>query len=480
MIFMRYTEIAISKPFEGAPKINLPDIFGASPNKPFILKIAVTGERPIKYSADNLPDGLVLENGIITGSVAEEGIYPIVLKAENAMGKATKTINFEIKENCVLLTPLMGFTSWNAYGSDVSQEKMEHTAKLMIDSGICEYGYSYINTDSGWQKEYGGKYDAIMPNEKFPDMKKMCDTIHSYGLKCGIYSTPMLEAWGCPKEFKSIPGCTQGEPNELFAYTNTGIGVIRKEKNNVQQWTEWGFDYLKYDWSPCDPYNAELMRRELIASTRDFGFCVTVAARPEYTHYWSKYCNSYRNGVDTHGYWQNFIDLYGCYKNFITSMNKGHFFDLDMLDIGDCDLFAEGCQYTEDEQILVYSFRAFMGSPIQISCKLDNLTEFQLSVYCNEEIIALNQDIAFKSAKPMLMVQDGEKCFHAYKRKLHDGSYAVMIMNLGEVAGRIQVYLDECSSVRDLWAKKDLNKTDVLDLTMKPHTVRIFKITEDN
>ena len=53
-------------------------------------------------------------------------------------------------------------------------------------------------------------------------------------------------------------------------------------------------------------------------------------------------------------------------------------------------------------------------------------------------------------------------------------------MNLGEVADRIQVYLDECSSVRDLWAKKDLNKTDVLDLTMKPHTVRIFKITEDN
>ena len=71
---MHYTEIAISKPFEGAPKINLPDIFGASPNKPLILRIAVTGERPIKYSADNLPSGLVLENGIITGCVAEEGI----------------------------------------------------------------------------------------------------------------------------------------------------------------------------------------------------------------------------------------------------------------------------------------------------------------------------------------------------------------------------------------------------------------------
>ena len=120
-----------------------------------------------------------------------------------------------------------------------------------------------------------------------------------------------------------------------------------------------------------------------------------------------------------------------------------------------------------------------MGSPIQISSKLDNLTEFQLSLYCNEEIIALNQDIAFKSAKPMLMVENGEKCFHTYKRKLNDGSYAVMLLNLGKVAGWIDVYLDEYSSVRDLWAKKDLKKTDVLSIYMKPHTVRIFKITEE-
>lgn len=63
--------------------------------------------------------------------------------------------------------------------------------------------------------------------------------------KCGIYSTPMLRAWGCPVELESIPSCTQGEPDELFSERNKGIGVIRKERNNVLQWTEWGFDYLK-------------------------------------------------------------------------------------------------------------------------------------------------------------------------------------------------------------------------------------------
>ena len=473
---MHYTEIAISKPFEGVPKINLPDIFGASPNKPVILKIATTGERPVFFSAKGLPEGLTLENGIITGSAKEAGEYTVTLTAENSLGKCEKEIKFEIADNHVLLTPLLGFTSWNAFGSEVSQEKMENIAKKMTESGICEYGYNYINTDSGWQESYGGAYDAIMPNKKFPDMKKMCDTIHSYGLKCGIYSTPMLTAWGCPKEFEWIPGCTQGEPSELFCETRGGIGKIRKEKNNALQWNEWGFDYLKYDWAPSDPYNAELMRTELIAQPRDFGYCIATHANESYLNYWSKYCNSYRNNTDSLGNWENFLVLYNSYKPFIKAMNKGHFYDLDMLDIGTCELFEEGCAYTEDEQIMSYSIRAFFGSPIQISSTLENLTEFELSVYCNEEVIAINQDVAFDSGKPFHIYEKDNKIFHAYKRKLSDGSYAVMILNLGEVADNIKIYLDDYSSIRDVWAKQDMPETDVLDIYMKPHTVRIFKI----
>ena len=472
---MHYTEIAISKPFEGEPKINNSSVFGASPDKPLIFRLAVTGERPLTFKAQNLPDGLILKNNIITGKVSKEGVYTITLIAENRLGVCEKQVDFEIQKDKVLLTPLMGFTSWNAFGADVSQEKMEKTAKQMIKLGICEYGYSYVNTDSGWQGTYGGKYDAVMPNEKFSNMKKMCDTIHSYGLKCGIYSTPMLTAWGCPAEFEFIPGCTQGEPDELYADTNGGIGKIRKEKNNVMQWAEWGFDYLKYDWSPCDPYNAELMRKELVASKRDFGYCVTVKALPEYTNYWSKYINSYRNGTDTFGNWQNFMELYASYENYIMAMKKGHFFDLDMLDTGDCDLFGGYCNYTEDEIITVYSVHAFMGSPIQISCKLDNLSEFEMSVYCNDEIIAINQDTAFNSAKPVQITEKENKKIHIYKRKLSDGTNAIMALNLGEKAENVKIYLFEASAVRDVWAKKDLGLYEVLDVYMQPHTARIFK-----
>ena len=261
---MSTTKIAKALPFEGKPTINMASVFGASPGKPIILRIPVTGERPIRYSAEMLPEGLVLKDNIITGVISAEGTYEVVFKASNVHGETKKNVIFEIYPEHVLLTPLMGFTSWNAFGPDVSQERMEKIADRFVELGLTEYGYSYINTDSGWQHKYGGKYDAVMPNEKFPNMKEMTQKIHQLGLKCGIYSTPMLTAWGCPNEFQSIPGCTVGEPDKRFASTNGGIGVIRKEKNNALQWEEWEMDYLKYDWKPTDPVNAELMRSELM------------------------------------------------------------------------------------------------------------------------------------------------------------------------------------------------------------------------
>jgi hypothetical protein len=229
--------------------------------------------------------------------------HNITLGAKNSLGECEKKITLEIADQNVLVTPLLGYTSWNAFAQHVTQENIEGIADKMVELGITEYGYSYVNTDSGWQGEYGGKYDAIMPNPKFHDMKKMTDKIHACGLKCGIYSTPMLTAWGCPDELASIPGCTQGEPDYRFSLLNGGIGTIRKEKNNALQWCDWGFDYLKYDWAPTDTVNADIMREELVKLERDFGFCVTVRAIKEYSNYWSKYCNSYRCNPDTYGNW---------------------------------------------------------------------------------------------------------------------------------------------------------------------------------
>ncbi len=472
---MRYTKIATAHPFSGAPKINISSVFGASPCKPFILRIPVTGQRPVTYGAENLPEGLVLENNVIIGKVQAEGDYRVTLTAENALGRAEKKITLEIRPGNVLVTPLLGFTTWNAFGSGVTQEDVENTAQKLVDLGITEYGYRYMNLDSGWQYKYGGEFDAVMPNEKFPDMKKMTDKIHALGMKAGIYSTPMLTAWGCPEEFDSIPGCTAGAPDPRFTLENGGIGVERKEKGNALQWNAWGFDYLKYDWKPTDPYNAELMRQELLQLDRDFGYCVTIRAIKEYHNYWSNYVSSYRSCPDTHREWPNLIKIYRSYLDFVHCVKKGHYPDLDLLDLGTCRCEAVRGTFTHDEQITAYSVRAFLGSPIQISSTLENIDEFELSLYCNEEIIAINQDCLFHAAVPVYQDEKDDSVLDVFEKELEDGSFAYAFFNMGETKQRVLGRFAAEAKLRDVWAKEDLTPAKYLDLVLMPHTVRIIK-----
>jgi len=474
---MRHTKIASVKPFEGKACIHLPKIFGASPEKPFLLKVPVSGQRPVAITAKGLPEGLKLENGIVTGAAKEAGEYTVTFTAENALGKDTAVMKLTIADGAVLRTPLMGFTSWNAFGSEVSQEKITGITRKMTELGITEYGYRYVNTDSGWQDSYGGELDAIQPNYKFPDMKKMCDDIHALGLKCGIYSTPMLTAWGCPKEFASIPGCTQGEADIRFCKDiNGGIGTVHKEENNVAQWVEWGFDYLKYDWRPTDTVNADIMYRILRAAPRDFGYCLTVNCIPEYHDYWETHCNSYRNGPDSHGEWDNMLEAYSGWFKMPDPTKVGSFFDLDMLDTGTCDLDEGTYTFNEDEQLVSYSLRAFLASPIQISSTLDPISDFELSMYCNDEMIAIHQDELCAPARPYLIKEKGEGMLHILRRRLADGDVAYMALNLGSVREEVVIDLEGKGRVRDVWAKEDLGEMSVLMCRMQPHTVRVFRV----
>ena len=473
-VLVRRTKIAAATPFSGAPIINLPSVYGAEPGRPFLMRVPVTGERPLNLTVNGLPDGLSLSGQIISGTVESEGKFDIEVSANNSLGSHTKIVSLEIYYGSILLTPLMGFSSWNAFASSVTQIDITDIAKRLISTGIAEYGYSYINTDSGWQsEEYGGEFDAIMPNAKFPDMKAMTDLIHSLGLKCGIYSSPMLTAWGCPDGQRLIPGCTQGERDIRFSSTNNGIGVIRKERNNAHQWEAWGFDYLKYDWAPTDPVNAELMRSELHELGRSFGFCVTVQALQCYWEYWSQYCQSYRNGPDSLSTWDNLKQIYRSVFQFLTCQNKGHFQDLDMLDFGTYRLTPAFHVLTEDEIIVAFSIRAFFGSPLQISSTLEEPEGFEISVYCNEEIIALNQDCAFTSVRQIYGEPEGD--FAVFEKSTEDGGLAYAIFNMGETVREYAFVHGAETVLRDLWAKEDLASSARHVFTLYPHTVRILK-----
>lgn len=469
-------KIAKATPFEGAPRINMPSVYGGCTGKEMLCRIPVTGKRPIKLQVEGLAEGLYFENGIIKGTVAEDCEFPVKILAENELGSISATVLFKIHEDFMLQTPLMGFTSWNAFKQKVTQKDMEETAEHILGTGIAEYGYGYINIDSGWQKEYGGEFDAIMPNEKFPNMKVFCDKMHEKGFKCGIYSTPMLTAWGCPEEFESIPGCTRGEPDILFTCVMGGIGKEHFEENNVKQWEAWGFDYLKYDWRPSEPVNADLMKKALLKAKREIAFCVTIDAREEYGKYWQKNCTSWRCNRDS-------IDKWHVVKQYLNGVKKwkefvlpGHYYDMDMLEIGAMAWNAGVTRLTENEEIFAYSLRAFFLSPIQLSCRIDMLSEFEKDLICNEEIIKINQDSL--SDYPELMYISDDKKVEIYRRTLENGDTAIAVFNMAD-EGRYHTFdFGEFSNVRNLWTKTDMGISKEFICAVEPHCAVILRVSK--
>ena len=71
-----------------APRINGARVFGVRPGSPFLFTIAATGERPIRFAAEGLPNGLCLDpaTGRIGGSVSAPGTHAVTLTATNRHG----------------------------------------------------------------------------------------------------------------------------------------------------------------------------------------------------------------------------------------------------------------------------------------------------------------------------------------------------------------------------------------------------------
>src|SRR4051812_22229803 len=243
-------------PAPARPRINGPNIFGARPNHPFLYTIPTTGERPVTFRASRLPAGLRLDanTGQLTGAIAKAGKYRVTLKAKNSKGSDSKQFRIVVSEE-IALTPPMGWNSWNCWGSKVDAEKVLRSARGMVKSGLVNHGWSYMNIDDAWQGKRGGDFNAIQGNEKFPNMKGLCDTIHGMGLKVGIYSTPWVTSYA-----NHIGGSAENPEGTWTAPTIPKKGNVNKKilpwaigkysfaMNDAKQWAVWGMDYLKYDW----------------------------------------------------------------------------------------------------------------------------------------------------------------------------------------------------------------------------------------
>jgi len=472
------------------PRINGPGVFGVRPGSEFLYNIPATGNRPMAFSADQLPAGLKLDGatGRITGELDGPGVYPVVLRATNALGTAEKKFRIIVGDQ-IALTPPMGWNSWNCWAESVDQEKVLRSARALVASGLINHGWTYVNIDDTWQGQRGGAFNGIQPNEKFPDLKSLCRQIHEMGLKAGIYSTPWITSYA-----KYIGGSSD-DAGGAWSKTQASSkfwhpGKYFFAEDDARQFADWGFDYLKFDWLPNDvPHTAE-MSAALRKTKRDIVFSLSNTAPFNHAADWAKLANCWRTTSDIYdgwnenpkaGYNYGVSEIAFSQDRWEPYAGPGHWNDPDMLVVGHVGWGSKlhATRLTPDEQYAHVSMWCLLSAPLLIGCDLEQLDAFTIGLLSNDEVLALDQDALGKQAVRLAAVGQVD----VFGKDLEDGSRVLGFFNRGNDVVDVRfnkmsyIGLSGTWHVRDLWRQLDLpDVKGVMKLTIPPHGVTLLKL----
>jgi alpha-galactosidase len=365
------------------------------------------------------------------------------------------------------------------------------------------HGWTYINIDDYWQvhrnspdKTLQGPARAedgrILPNPRFPDMKALTDHVHNKGLKIGLYSSP--GPWTCG-------GC---------------VGSFDRELQDAQQYAEWGFDYLKYDWCSYNPsmeayrggntnwnpgkspnityaggsdltkgkFPFKLMQDALAKQPRDILYSLCQYGMGNVWEWGTEVGgNSWRTTQDINDSWSSMANIGFNQAGHEKYAGPGHFNDPDMLVIGKLGWGRlRPTKLTPNEQYTHISLWCLLASPLLIGCDMTQLDEFTLGLLTNDEVLDVNQDPLGRQASRVAQIETLE----VWAKDLEDGSKAVGLFNRGSgektvTANWADLGLSGKQTVRDLWRQKDLGSVaGSFEAKVGRHGVMLVRITPAN
>lgn len=458
------------------PRFNTVPVYGVRPGSPVHYRFGVSGVKPMTFSSTDLPAGLSLnpENGALSGKIEKAGEYPFTVKAKNAKGEATQNFTLYVGDDKMALTPPMGWNSWNCWGLSVTQDRVISSAQALIDKGLADYGYAYINIDDAWEAPERTPEGKIVVNEKFPDMKGLGDWLHDNGLKFGIYSSPGDLTCG--------------------GY----LGSLDHEQQDAESYNEWGIDYLKYDWCGYNTKHVKERDRATVSSyirpylhmekylreqPRDIFYSLCQYGMRDVWK-WGRDvdANSWRTTGDIVDTWPSVLEIgFKSQKGLAPYAGPGGWNDPDMLVVGKVGWSdnLRDSRLTANEQYSHISLWSLLASNMLIGCDISQLDDFTLNLLCNNEVNAINQDVLGKQAD--LVTEDGD--IQVWARPLSDGTIAVGLFNLGEEGTNVNLGkyykalgINGAAGLRDVWRQTDLD-TSKPEWMIPRHGVRLLKVT---
>lgn len=319
--------------------------------------------------------------------------------------------------------PTMGWSSWNTFALNINEELIKSQADAMVDNGLDQAGYKYINIDDGfWDgRDKDGK--LILNTKLFPGgMRSLVDYIHAKGLKAGIYSDAGRNTCGSQNKHK----------------WGLGVGLAGHEAEDCSLYfNDWDFDFIKVDFCGGERMGLDEHRQysKIGRAIRNCGKPGVIynICRWAYPGTWvSEVADSWRTTGDINCSWESIkkIILENLYLQAYTG--NGHYNDMDMLEIGRT--------LSPEEENTHFAYWCIASSPLLIGCDLTNIPEASLKLLKNRNLIAMNQDSLGLGAP---VVQNQGEVYVVAKdvEKLNGPKRAVVVMNLSDDPQTIDVDL---------------------------------------
>lgn len=376
--------------------------------------------------------------------------------------------------------PLMGWSSWNAYMVDISDSIITHQADLMVEKGLKDAGYRYVNIDDGFFG-YRDERGYMVPHpERFPKgpegMRALVDHIHGLGLKAGIYSDAGDNT------------CGSSYNHDL---NGLGAGLYGHDVVDAERYfNEWDFDFIKLDYCggqnlKLDPEERYREIRRVIDSVATRHIRINVC-RWNFPGTWvNGIGDSWRISADIRPVWKSIKYIVG--KNLYLSAyaGNGNYNDMDMLAVGynikPSPFWEEGLGLSYTEEEAHFGIWCIMSSPLLLGCDIEYIPEETMKIITNPELIAINQDRLGLQAH---VVQHVGETYVFAKDILEKwgNTRAVALYNPADTSMRFTLTPEEIEmtgtlTVRDLNLNADLGECSSIEMTLPPHSAKVLKVS---
>ena len=262
-------------------------------------------------------------------------------------------------------TPQMGWNSWNKFACNINEKLIIDTIDALVDTGLAEAGYNYVNLDDCWQsgRDSNGR---IIVDKNFPNgIKALADYAHKKGLLFGLYSDAGYKT------------CA-GRP-----------GSLGYEEIDAETYAEWGVDYLKYDNCFTDGTKPAIrypvMRDALLKQNRPIFYSMCEWGVDDPATWARPVGNSWRTTGDIVNSWSSMIDIIDQNNRWYEYAGPGGWNDPDMLEVGNGGM-------TVEEEKIHFGLWCLSKAPLLIGCDITKMSKDTFEILTNPEAISINQD----------------------------------------------------------------------------------------